>query len=190
VLSNKRLTRIVRGGLVPWQIRRVARQDRLLARNEEPSLGVHLVTPRLGFTHHGIYVGGGNVVHYGGLSHYLPGGPVEEVSLESFMHGHTVWVRPHEAVRFDYAEVVRRARSRVGEDRYRLLSNNCEHFCEWCLHGEHRSYQVEKVLVLPRHVARMVNAVVVLVPGLRLQRVRSRLASVSVEFRNTIPTTR
>jgi Lecithin retinol acyltransferase len=27
-------------------------------------------------------------------------------------------------------EVMRRARSRLGEDRYRLLSNNCEHFCE------------------------------------------------------------
>jgi hypothetical protein len=31
----------------------------------------------------------------------------------------------------------------VGEDRYRLLTNNCEHFCEWCLHGTARSFQVE-----------------------------------------------
>jgi len=171
--------------------------DRLLVPDEEPSPGAHLLTPRLGFAHHGIYVGGGNVVHYGGLAHYLPGGPVEEVSLESFMHGHTLWVRPHEAVRFDSAEVIRRARSRVGEDCYRLLSNNCEHFCEWCLHGEHRSYQVDKVLVLPRHLARMVNSVVELLPGrklgpasrLRLQRVRSRVPLMRVEYRNTIPTT-
>jgi hypothetical protein len=34
----------------------------------------------------------------------------------------------------------------VGEDCYRLLTNNCEHFCEWCLRGEHRSYQVEALL--------------------------------------------
>jgi hypothetical protein len=169
--------------------------DRLLVPDEEPSPGAHLVTPRLGFAHHGIYVGGGNVVHYGGLAHYLPGGPVEEVSLESFMHGHTLWVRPHEAVRFDPAEVIRRARSRVGEDCYRLLSNNCEHFCEWCLHGEHRSYQVEKVLVLPRHLARMVNSVVELLPGRklgpasRLWLVRSRVPLMRVEYRNTIPTT-
>jgi hypothetical protein len=46
--------------------------------------------------------------------------------------------------------VINRARSRVGEDRYRLLTNNCEHFCEWCLHGEHRSYQVEEWLARPR----------------------------------------
>jgi hypothetical protein len=39
--------------------------------------------------------------------------------------------------------VVARARSRLGEERYRTLSNNCEHFCTWCIHGENRSCQVE-----------------------------------------------
>jgi hypothetical protein len=37
----------------------------------------------------------------------------------------------------------------VGEDCYRLFTNNCEHFCEWCLRGEPRSYQVEAWLVRP-----------------------------------------
>jgi Lecithin retinol acyltransferase len=41
--------------------------DRLLTHNEEPALGSHLVTPRFGFAHHGIYVGGGKVVHYGAI---------------------------------------------------------------------------------------------------------------------------
>jgi hypothetical protein len=32
-----------------------------------------------------------------------------------------------------------RARSRAGENCYRLLTNNnCEHFCEWCLRGKAR----------------------------------------------------
>ena len=31
-------------------------------------LGAHLVTPRCGYTHHGIHVGDGQVVHYMGLS--------------------------------------------------------------------------------------------------------------------------
>ena len=35
----------------------IATNDRRLAAGEEPALGSHLVTPRLGFTHHGIYVG-------------------------------------------------------------------------------------------------------------------------------------
>jgi ribosomal protein L37E len=39
--------------------------------------------------------------------------------------------------------VVHRARSRLGEDSYHVLRNNCEHFCEWCASGQHRSYQIE-----------------------------------------------
>jgi hypothetical protein len=42
--------------------------------------------------------------------------------------------------------VVHRARSRLGEDRYHVLRNNCEHFCEWCVRGQHRSYQVEALV--------------------------------------------
>ena len=142
----------LRGGL-RWN-------DRRLAEGEEPALGSHLVTPRLGFAHHGIYVGCGRVVHYGAFVHGLHRGPVEEVSLARFTHGHTLWVRPG-AARFDCEEVIRRARSRIGENSYRLLSNNCEHFCEWCLRGEHRSEQVERALVLPRRFARGISAAAV-----------------------------
>ncbi len=120
---------------------------------EEPPLGSHLVTPRRGFSHHGIYVGRGNVVHYYSAVRGFSRGPVEEVSLARFALGRAIWVRIHAAPRFDGAEVARRARSRVGEYRYRLLSNNCEHFCEWCLQEEQRSYQVERLLSLPRRLA-------------------------------------
>jgi hypothetical protein len=135
------------------------RNDRLLAHDEQPAPGSHLVTPRLGFAHHGIYVGDDQVVHYGSaLGHHLLGGPVEVVSLAHFALGRAVWVRSSGPLRFDSAEVVRRACSRVGENSYRVLSNNCEHFCEWCLHGEHRSYQVEKLLALPRKLRRTILA--------------------------------
>jgi hypothetical protein len=106
-------------------------------------MGTHIVTSRRGYLHHGIYAGGGKVVHYAGLGHGLRRGPVEEVSLADFTRGQAAWVRSDAAPKFDHREVIRRARSRIGEDSYRLLTNNCEHFCEWCLRGEHRSYQVE-----------------------------------------------
>jgi Lecithin retinol acyltransferase len=109
-------------------------------------LGSHLITPRRGFLHHGIYVGGKSVVHYSGSTHSLHRGPVEEVSLEAFAGGRAVWIGGGARHRFDPCEVVRRARSRLGENHYRVFSNNCEHFCEWCLHGEHRSYQLEALL--------------------------------------------
>lgn len=131
------------------------RGDTLLGAVEQPVLGSHLVTPRRGFAHHGIYVGGGNVVHYKSLVSHLYRLPVEEVSPASFARGRTIWVRAQREPRFDRTEVTRRARSRLGEDRYRILSNNCEHFCEWCLRSEHRSYPVESLLALPRRLARL-----------------------------------
>src|SRR2546427_13216699 len=118
--------------------------DLLLGENDEPPLGSHVITPRRGYLHHGIYVGAGTVVHYAGLANGLRRGPVEEISLTRFTAGRPAWIRFDARTHFDCREVIRRARSRVGEHRYRLLTNNCEHFCEWCLRGEPRSYQVDR----------------------------------------------
>jgi Lecithin retinol acyltransferase len=112
----------------------------------EPPVGAHLVTPRRGYAHHGIYVGANRVVHYAGLSRALLRGPVEEVSLAEFAGGRGVSIKSRPRPRFVPREVVARARSRLGENRYRLTTNNCEHFCEWCLSGESRSEQVERVV--------------------------------------------
>jgi len=122
---------------------RQLRRDGLLVGDREPPLGSHLVTPRRGYLHHGIYVGARKVVHYSGFAHGLRRGPVEEVPFAHFARGQRVWVRSDAPSDFDVREIICRARSRVGEDRYRLLSNNCEHFCEWCLRGTARSFQVE-----------------------------------------------
>ena len=43
-------------------------------------------------------------------------------------------------------ETLARARSRIGEDRYNLVLNNCEHFAIWCKTGLSKSYQVDDVL--------------------------------------------
>lgn len=123
----------------PWDCNGVA----------EPPLGAHLLSLRTGYFHHGIYVGSRRVVHYAGLSGSLHAGPVEEVSLERFAANKPVWIRYRSAPRFDSKETVDRARARIGECRYRVLTNNCEHFCNWCLYGEHRSDQVRNYLVHP-----------------------------------------
>ena len=110
---------------------------------EELPLASHLVTPRLLYTHHGIYVGNGRVIHYAGLACGLRRGSVEETSLERFAHGHGIQVLCG-ARCFERCEVVERARSRLGEKHYRVLTNNCEHFCTWALRNERRSIQVER----------------------------------------------
>jgi hypothetical protein len=115
---------------------------------QEPPLGAHLTTSRRGYTHHGMYVGHGRVVHYSGLSGFWQCGPVEEVSLSRFAGGRRVQIVDHDRPPYSPEEIVRRARSRIGENDYRLLSNNCEHFCNWCLCGVSHSAQAELRLQL------------------------------------------
>jgi hypothetical protein len=124
-----------------------------------PQIGAHVVTPRCAYKHHGIYVGDGYVVHYAGSFPWLRGGPIERVTVEEFTQGRCLAVTAEPAAAFATAEIVRRALSRVGEARYHLLTNNCEHFCEWCLRGEPRSRQVERWVSAPRGlVISMTNA--------------------------------
>lgn len=130
-----------------------SRADRLLRPEDQPPLGAHLVTPRFAYQHHGVYVGRGLVVHYAAFAKHWRSGPVEEVSLGRFADGHPVWVRPPRATSLHHAEIVRRARSRLGENRYRFFSNNCEHLSEWCVNGEHRSLQVEDLLAPLRRLS-------------------------------------
>src|SRR5271154_5763943 len=89
--------------------------DQTLAADIEPPLGAHLVTPRRGYTHHGIYVGAGSVVQYGGLSWGIRRGPVEEVPLRQFSQGRALMIRVEASQGYDAHEVVRRARLRLGE---------------------------------------------------------------------------
>lgn len=135
------------------------RNVRALASGEIPPVGAHLITPWLGFTHHGIYAGSGKVIHYGALMYDIIRKPVEEVTLDGFAAGRPIFVVEHTEVCFDTAEVVRRARSRLGEKRYRLFSNNCEHFVEWCLHDLPRSFQAETALAYPRLVTERIERV-------------------------------
>ena len=144
-----------------------------LAADAIPPLAAHVVTSRVGYTHHGIHVGNGRVVHYSGLSRGWRGGPVEEVSLAEFSRGRPVRVRVHVDGRFDPDAVVARAHSRLGENRYRALSNNCEHLCEWCIYGENRSRQIEvlcsRSLRTLRAVRHLVGAPLRLLPDTPLQ---------------------
>ena len=119
------------------------------ARTErEPALGAHLETSRVAYNHHGVYVGNGKVVHYAGFCRRWRADPVEEVTLSSFSVGHTIRIVEHPTCTYSPREIVDRARSRVGERDYRLLTNNCEHFCNWCIRGLSRSAQAERPVAL------------------------------------------
>jgi hypothetical protein len=68
------------------------------------------------------------------------------VTLAQFTAGRGVRLLPRATPRYSGAAAVQRARTRLGEDRYRVWSNNCEHFVEWCVSGTSRSAQIDRWL--------------------------------------------
>ena len=113
--------------------------------------GDHLITPRLGYTHHGLYVGQGQVLHYAGLADDLTAGPVELTPLRQFANGWRIRVKPYRARLYTRHESVERGLGRLGEDRYHLVLNNCEHLVTWCITGIAMSAQVRQTVksILP-----------------------------------------
>lgn len=92
------------------------------------NLGDHLYVQRIGYTHHGIYIGNNRVVHYK---------RVEGVTfnlLQEFAQGAKIHKR-NSLKKYTNAEIIVRARSRVSEKNYKLFENNCENFVIWCRSG-------------------------------------------------------
>lgn len=109
---------------------------------ERFALGQHLVVERSCFSHHGIYVGYGQVIE-----NLLEQGIVA-VPLQTFADGAPIKVRNHPFPKYSAHEAVRRAYSRIGEKSYDLLTNNCEHFVNWCIEGICTSRQVDNCITL------------------------------------------
>ncbi|WP_226643003.1 lecithin retinol acyltransferase family protein [Mesobacillus subterraneus] len=97
------------------------------------SRGDHLYVNRwlgLDYSHHGLYLGRGNVIHYSQFE-------VRIDSLEDFAQGGNVHLMDSDLI-YTIETVIRRAKSKLGEEEYDLLFNNCEHFVNWCRNGERR----------------------------------------------------
>jgi len=101
------------------------------------------------YTHHGLGVGDGYVIHYSGLADDLTlVGEVEEVTLEEFSQGKEIHVKQHHTRKYDVEESILRASLRMGEEQYHILYNNCEHFVQWCISGRHKSDQSTRGKIL------------------------------------------
>ena len=109
----------------------------------------HLQVPRRHglFNHHGIDLGDGTVAHY------LEGREILRSPVSEFSQGEVVSVLDH-ADASPAGVTLRRAMSRLGEQNYNLLFNNCEHFATWCKTGRHRSEQVDSVIDRARQWSR------------------------------------
>ncbi len=92
------------------------------------------------YEHHGIDCGDGTVIHYRKGSE-----TIEQTSMGIFSGGNKIYVRSY-PTSFTPEVVLRRATSRLGEQEYNLLFNNCEHFATWCKTGVSESKQVRELL--------------------------------------------
>jgi Lecithin retinol acyltransferase len=94
------------------------------------------------YKHYGIDCGDGTVIHY-----RKPREIIEQTSLSTFSRGNPIYVAEY-SEGFGYIPdvVVERAKSRLGENNYNLLSNNCEHFASWCKTGISDSKQIRNYL--------------------------------------------
>jgi hypothetical protein len=130
--------------------------------------GDHIFVSRETYSHHGIDLGDGTVVHrapprpasislFGAVASKSQA-EVRRATLGEFAGGRAVWVREYPGG-FDADTVVKRALSRCGERGYHLADNNCEHFACWCKTDRHHSEQVRNVAAQVVGSAGVVTAV-------------------------------
>lgn len=108
--------------------------------------GDHLISPRTGYSHHGLFLGRNQVIHYTGFSSGRHKGIIAITSLEEFCQGEGFTVQSYPFRLYSHEESADRACSRLGEDWYDILLNNCEHFVTWCILGVHHSHQINRLI--------------------------------------------
>ena len=116
--------------------------------------GHHYKVDRGLYSHHGIFIGEGNFIHY--ATHQDDGIElVELLGVDSDLKkihvaevrkfvgdGHLEEVHYENDNVYPPLKVVARALGKEGEDGYNLWSNNCEHFARWCKIAKTESLQV------------------------------------------------
>ncbi len=123
------------------------------------------------YEHHGIDCGDGSVIHY---SKATEPPTIRQTEFSAFSWGNRVFVKQY-TVCYLPDIVLERAESRLGEQRYSLLENNCEHFATWCKTGRSVSSQLatfglDAAMLNPRSSRRMIeDAVLAGDPAMALQ---------------------
>ncbi|MGK7919496.1 MAG: lecithin retinol acyltransferase family protein [Trichodesmium sp.] len=98
------------------------------------------------YEHHGIDYGDGTVIHYRKGTE-----TIERTSQREFTDGRTIYVKRY-PTRYIPDTVIQRAESRLGERKYNIIFNNCEHFATWCITGVNYSQQVKHFIPLLNNI--------------------------------------
>lgn len=103
-------------------------QDNKLEKDSKIKRAQHLKVNRFGYSHHALSIDGCEVIHYQDFI-------VKTESIVSFAKGADIHILDTPRL-FTKEQVIARAYSKLGERKYNLIFNNCEHFVRWVLNGE------------------------------------------------------
>ncbi len=95
-----------------------------------------MVKRTLQYSHHGVYIGDGRVIHFSGEPFDMANASICETTIEDFLNGGVPRVVLHGDEQLAADVVVQNASKRLGETGYRLTANNCEHFATECCTGK------------------------------------------------------
>jgi hypothetical protein len=76
--------------------------------------------------------------------HYFQKASYQITSIQRFARGKPIYTRNYPSPRYK-AKAIVRMRSRMHENHYHLIINNCEHLCTWAITGIESSIQVERM---------------------------------------------
>ncbi|HIJ58045.1 MAG TPA: lecithin retinol acyltransferase family protein [Deltaproteobacteria bacterium] len=97
------------------------------------------------YTHHGIYIGNGKVIHFSGSVREKKDPKVQETDLSGFLKGGILRRRGYRE-RLPASETINIAREQLSEESYSMIWNNCEHFATYCATGKKKSRQVKRAI--------------------------------------------
>jgi predicted Fe-Mo cluster-binding NifX family protein len=109
--------------------------------------GDHIYVKQNGrfYTHHGIYIGEGKVVHLAGAIREKVNPKVHKTDFSRFLKGGKLRRRDYKE-RLPDCETIRIAKEHLSDKSYSMIWNNCEHFATYCATGKKKSRQVKRVL--------------------------------------------
>ena len=118
-----------------------------------------IVFERTLYKHYAVNVGDGEIVHLtapegGGIAAHMNScsansqkAVVKKEKYEDvFKEGDKAYKEQLTNDHLPRQEIVKRAKSRIGQQGYHLLSYNCEHFARWCCYGVWESTQATAVI--------------------------------------------
>jgi len=109
--------------------------------------GDHVLVHRVGYTHHGIYVGSSNVIHFNREEDAQTKSSIQENGIDDFLKGSTLIVRVYQVPTLTHEESMRIAWGFLNEYKqgghrgYNLFNYNCETLAAACRLGHPKTTQ-------------------------------------------------